>query len=177
MIESILGYKSVWRILSLLFETPKKPISRKELFNHTKLGNAPLSNGLNRLVKSELIIKNKKGKKEFYYINENNEYVNLIKQLWEIEREKLRNLDYDIKIILSEFSRNVDCESVYLFGSWAKGNATINSDIDLAVVGGNELLITKIVSEIEKKFSKKLQIHNYSGNIKKEVDNYGIRIV
>lgn len=63
MLEAILGYKSTWRILSLLLETPRKLISRTEIYKHTKLGNSPLSKGLERLTKTNIIIKEKKEKK------------------------------------------------------------------------------------------------------------------
>ena len=105
LIEPILGYKSSLRILSLLFETPRKLVSRRELFEYTRLGNAPLSKGLLRLVKSGVIILEKKGKKEFYYVNTSNNYARLINELWEREGRDTRQLEYDVKIVLSEIVR------------------------------------------------------------------------
>jgi len=168
MLEPILGYKSSWRILSLLLETPRKPVSRKELFLHTKLGNAPLSQGLVRLTAAGLIIKVKKGKKESYYINTDNENAKLIKELWEKEKVNLRNLDYEIKLILSEFIRSAmeacNIKQIILFGSWAKGTASANSDIDLAVISDsvNELEAAKITKFLEKKFGKEIQLHYFT---------------
>lgn len=169
LIESILGYKSTWRILGLLLETPRKLISRSELFEYTRLGNAPLSKGLNRLVKARVLIKEKKGKKEFYYVNLDNQYLELIKQLWEKERKELRFLDYDIKMIISEFLRLVlDLEGisqVIMFGSHAKGTASVKSDIDLAVIFEKDLKeeieVTRIVKQLEQKFGKEIQIHYF----------------
>lgn len=167
--EVILGYKSSWRILSLLLETPRKPVSRKELFEYTKLGNAPLSKGLDRLVKSGLLLKEKKRKKESYYINLANNCLPLIKELWEKERAALRNLDYDIKLILSEFLRRLldvcEIKEVILFGSQAKGTASLRSDIDLAVVFEKDLKgeveVTRIVRDLEK-FGKEIQVHYFT---------------
>ena len=169
MLESILGYKSSWRILSLLLETPRKLVSRKELFEYTKLGNAPLSQGLNRLVSAGLIIKVKKGKKESYYINIDNDYSKLIKELWAKEKIKLRNLDYEIKIIISEFLRSTiessGINQAILFGSWAKGTASANSDIDLALIfkgDVRELEVAKITKSLEHKFGKEIQTHCFT---------------
>lgn len=169
MLEPILGYKSSWRILSLLLETPRKPVSRKELFEHTKLGNAPLSHGLNRLARAGLIIKVKKGKKESYYVNVDDEYSKLIKELWEKEKIKLRSLDYEIKIIISEFLRSIiessDLNQAILFGSWAKGTASANSDIDLALIfkgDVKELEVAKITKSLENKFGKEIQAHCFT---------------
>lgn len=170
LIEPIFGYKSSWRILKLLFETPRKRVSRKELFEYTNLGNAPLSNGLKRLAKTRIIIKEKNGKKEFYYVNFDNEYTKLIKEMFEKEKKDIRFLDYDLYVILCEFLRMAlevcDVEEVVLFGSHAKGNASVNSDIDIAIVFSNDLSgeieVIKIVKELESKFEKVIQVHFFT---------------
>ncbi len=189
LIEPILGYKTSWRILELLLETPRKPVSRKELFIHTKLGNAPLSQGLKRLVTADILVKDKKGKKEFYYINEANTYSRMIKEIWEQERKSLRNLDYEIKVIVAEFLRMlldaVEVKEVILFGSWAKGTASIRSDVDLAIVFrkdfSQEIEVTRIINHLEKKFSKEIQTHyftekafNKKSKLINEIKNEGI---
>jgi len=168
LIEPILGYKSTWRILSLLLETPRKLVSRKELFEFTHLGNEPLSRGLSRLVKAGFLIREKNGRKEFYYVNIANDYMVLAKELWEKERRRTRNLDYEIKLIVSEFVRIVlefpDIRKVILFGSHAKGTASVRSDIDLAVIFADEKReeteITRIVKILEEKFNKEIQVHS-----------------
>jgi len=170
LIEPILGYKSSLRILSLLFETPRKLVSRKELFEFTKLGNAPLSKGLSRLVKAGIVFLEKKGKKEFFYVNMNNNYTKLIRELWESEKKDTRQLDYDVKIIVSEFIRHLldatDAKKVILFGSWAKGTASINSDVDLAIIFekefGSEMEITRFVKKMEQQFGKVIQVHYFT---------------
>ncbi|HLD73202.1 MAG TPA: nucleotidyltransferase domain-containing protein [Candidatus Nanoarchaeia archaeon] len=171
LFEPIIGYKSTWRILSLLLETPRRLVSRSELFKFTKLGNAPLSRGLERLVRANILTPEKKGKKEFYYVNENNESALLLKQLWEKEQKSLRNLSYPLKIVLSEFLRSLNdsclgLEKVILFGSQAKGTASVHSDIDLAVIFkrglDQEILITKIIKKLEKQFKVQIQVHYFT---------------
>lgn len=170
LLEPILGYKSTWRILELLLETPRKAVSRKELFAHTLLGNAPLSEGLKRLTAAALIIKDKKRKKESYFMNLGNETVQLLQRLWEKERNDLRYLDYNTKIILSEITRQLanmaDIEDLILFGSHAKGTASVRSDIDLAVIFKErvnmELEMTKIVQSLKEKFDKEIQLHYFT---------------
>lgn len=190
ILEPILGYKSTWRILSILAETPRKPISRQELLQHTKLGNAPLSQALIRLTKSNLIIKEKKEKKERYYINSNSEYTKIIMQLLAQEKTDLRFLDYEIKNILADFLKqtiNQEITQIILFGSWAKGNANTNSDIDLAIISKknlNLLEITNITKNIEKKSGKEIQIHQFTeknfekeNTLIKEIKKTGINII
>jgi uncharacterized protein len=166
IIESTLGYKSSFRVLSLLFETPRRLVSRKELFEFTKLGNSPLSKALARLEKSNIIIKEKKGKKEFYFVNSTNIYTQLLKELWEKEKKDLRFIEYDIKILLSEFIRKlfeiVDFDKIILFGSYAKGTANINSDIDLAIIFKKEITNEIEITRLIKQFNKEIQIHYFT---------------
>ena len=191
LIEPILGYKSTWRILELLFETPRKMVSRMELFKHTLLGNAPLSEGLQRLTTSSILIKEKKGKKESYCLNMGNENVLLLRELWEKERKILHYLDYDTKIIISEFLRQIDfvgIENIWLFGSHAKGTASVRSDIDIAVIFkervANEIEIMKIVKLMQEKFEKEIQVHYFTlknftdkDNVAKEIKREGISLL
>jgi predicted nucleotidyltransferase len=193
LIEPLLGYKSTWRILELLFETPRKPVSRKDLFKFTKLGNAPLSRGLERLASVGVITKEKHERKEKYYINEMNEYARAFQELWKKEQTDLRNLSYDIRTISSEFVRglNENCRGVskiILFGSHAKGTASIHSDIDFAVVFSKDLVqeieVTRIVHKLEKQFNVKIQVHYFTeksflgkNKLVKEIKNDGIKLV
>jgi predicted nucleotidyltransferase len=192
LIEPILGYKSSWRILELLLETPRKLVSRKDLFQHTMLGNAPLSQGLKRLVMAGILVKEKKGKKEMYYINEANEYSRLIAEIWKCERKSVRNLDYDIKSITAEFVRmaldSEDITEIILFGSWAKGTASVRSDIDIAVVfekdKRGEVELTRITHHLEKRWDKEIQVHCFTKKsfrakttLVKEIKDEGIWLI
>lgn len=191
LIEPILGYKSVWRILELLLETPRKSLSRPELLKYTLLGNAPLTSGLQRLCLANLIVQKKKGKKESYHLNLANEYMLLLKDCWERERRDLHYLDYDTKVILSEFLRQIDfsgIRDIWLFGSHARGTASISSDIDIALIFKekvvNELEITKIIKIMKEKFHKEMQVHYFTeknfadkDKLAKEIKREGISLL
>ncbi len=192
LIEPLLGYKSTWRVLNLLFETPRKPVSRPELFHNTKLGNAPLSKALDRLTRAQIITLEKKGNKEFYYINEHHEYAILLQTLWKKEQHTTRNLPYSVSLIIAEFIRNLsdsitEIEKIFLFGSHAKGTASINSDIDLALIFEKEikkeLEITKTIKKIEQQFHTEIQVHYFTSKgfceknkLISEIKNEGIRV-
>ena len=192
LIETVLGYKSNWRILELLFETPRKVVSRKELFEHTLLGNAPLSEGLRRLTIANLLVKEKKGKKESYYLNLGNEKVITLQELWKKESKDLHYLDYDTKIILSETARQLvnisGLKDIILFGSYAKGTASVRSDVDIAIIFKekitNEIEITKMVKLMKEKFDKDIQMHYFTeknftdkDNLAKEIKREGISLL
>ena len=133
------------------------------------MGNAPLTLGLQRLCLANMLIQEKQGKKEKYHLNLANEYVLMLKECWERERKDLHYLDYDTKIIISEFLRQIDfqeIDNILLFGSHARGTASVRSDIDLAISFKkeikNELEITKIIQNIKNRFSREIQVHYFT---------------
>ena len=50
----------------------------------------------------------------------------------------------DIKIIIKPIAIQYELKKVFLFGSYAKGNATPNSDIDLLIEKGKPLSLLKL---------------------------------
>lgn len=62
-------------------------------------------------------------------------------------------IDSLIKIIVDILRKYLsDDYTIYLFGSWAKGNALATSDIDIGVLGKSRVswsLMAKILDEIE----------------------------
>ena len=191
LLEPLLGYKSSWRIFGLLAETPRKPVSRRDVLRLTRLGNAPLSRALDRLSKAGILILEKRGNKEFYYLNERNEYAQLLAELWKKEQKSLRNLPYHLQVILSEFLRSMhdacNAQKMILFGSHAKGTASLHSDIDLAIVSDSVkdgIKISRIVKKIEQMFTITIQVHfflteSFSGksSLLQEIKNEGIDLM
>ena len=107
MLETALGYKSSWRILGLLSETPTKPVSRTDIKNYTQLGNEAVNSALRRLTLMNMLIKEKRGKKETYYLDLSNELSKSILGLLRAERAQLKNISFDTLLILSEFTRKL----------------------------------------------------------------------
>jgi len=152
-----------------------------------------LSKGLSKLVQAGILILEKRGKKEFYYVNEKNEYSSLLLELWKKENNSVRNLSYEIKLVLAEFVRSLNdscsqISKVILFGSQAKGTASVHSDLDLAVIFSidlkQEMEVTRIVRKLERQFNVKIQVHyftaeSFSGKSKliAEIKSDGIGLV
>ena len=75
----------------------------------------------------------KKGGSLLVSYNAENEYIDLINILLKTESDYLKNLSEDyVDKLVDDFS---DVEKVVLYGSVARGEATLNSDIDLLVLG------------------------------------------
>lgn len=170
--ETVLGYKASWRILELLAESPLKSISRKEIKDYTQLGNESINSALKRLTISEILIKEKEGKKESYYFNLSNEFTKKILDIIKYEHSHLKNIPFDSVILLSEFTRKLlektnFIDKIFLFGSVAKGTARVDSDVDLALITTKkdlkqELAVTQIMEDINELFKRKIQVHYFT---------------
>ncbi len=184
MLETALGYKSSWRILELLSETPTKPIPRADIKRYTQLGNEAVNKALKRLILTGMLIKEKRGKKEAYYIDLTNEFSRRMIETLKAERAQLKNLSFDVVLILNEFSRKVIekttfVSKIFLFGSVAKGIARANSDIDLALVVSKkdtkqEMIVTHLADSILKQYKRKVQVHYFT---KEELANSDSKLV
>ncbi len=62
--------------------------------------------------------------------------------------EKIYTVE-EIKKVAVSLARKYQVEAVYLFGSYAKGNATADSDIDILVFGGSGFRLTNIFAFAE----------------------------
>lgn len=173
LLDVCLGTKSSWRILFVLSEAPGKAVSRKEIQKLTKIGNKMLTKFLLVLEKFNLILVNKIGKTHYYKLNLSNAFAEQILELIKLEKLKLNNPNFIILNVLREFVyelTNLDLNNlkkIILFGSYAKRTYHKESDIDLAIIlnkknTDEELLITNIISKLNKRFGKEIQPHYYT---------------
>jgi uncharacterized protein len=68
------------------------------------------------------------------------------------KRNKLGFTDRDMRTIKSILSSCPDVKSVYLFGSRAKGNYRLGSDVDLAIM--NDGVSTGTVTKLQNEFTE-----------------------
>ncbi len=67
----------------------------------------------------------------------------------------------EIKNIVSPIAEKYGVEKVYLFGSYARGEATDNSDLDFRIDKGTLkglIMLGAMYSDLEEKFDKKLDL-------------------
>lgn len=62
--------------------------------------------------------------------------------------EAIYTLD-KIKDIVNPIANKYNVQAIYLFGSYARGDADENSDLDFLVFGGNEFKLTNIFALAE----------------------------
>ena len=75
-----------------------------------------------------------------------------------MDNNKIYTLD-EIKNRLNDILQDTEVKSVTLFGSYAKNNATIDSDIDLVIDSDKKIMgfkLFSLISKIENIFNKKV---------------------
>jgi len=162
MYENFLGNKTAWKILRVLSEAPGKGLSINEIKKLIKAGNFALSKSLEQLEKYKILLSKKVGKKKIYWINLANEISKILLQLFEIERIKSKNLDHSKIIFLAKVVERIfeiKPLKIILFGSYAKGIASEESDFDICVIVKKRNL--KEEAKLSN-LSEKVQLHIFS---------------
>ena len=74
-------------------------------------------------------------------------------------------MDVNLKTIVSTLAQRYGAERIYLFGSYARGDATEASDIDLRIDKGNirGLQFAKLLGDLEDTLGKKIDLISTSG--------------
>ena len=116
---------------------------------------------VNKLVKDDVIIKEKAGKSHLCSINLDAEKTIALVNLSEIEKKNdLYSSNKELKIILEDFVKSAESIvtpiSIVLFGSYAKSAARRESDIDILLISRTKAGIDKITKEMYAKYGKEI---------------------
>lgn len=173
LLDICLGTRTSWKILFVLSEAPGKGVSRTEIRRLTRLGNKVITKFTSLLEQGELISSSKVGKTRYYKLNLSNPFTIQVLEMIRLEKKNLNNPDFEALNIVREFTYELtnlaqdNLRRVILFGSYAKGTQTDNSDLDIAIIvnqrnSDSEILITDAISRISKRFNKEIQPHYFS---------------
>lgn len=193
--DIVLGSKAVWRVLSVLAEAPGQGVTKEEIKKITKLGGNSMFESVRILLKSDMIVFEKAGKKTFYRMNMNNKYSRLVSEIIQNERKDLNNMSLKIVTILREYVRqiidSIDVAAAYVFGSTVKSSYREDSDIDIAVITEKDIsakeriALERIGEKVEKRFGREIQPHFFTekefmkseGGVIEQVKRDGIRLI
>ncbi len=138
-IETVIGSQAKVKILRLLLET-KIAYSMEDIRKMTGLSIGVIHKTLHSLAKENLmILKKGEGKKRFYQANLDNKYAAKLSIFFEDEKVERRGIPVNIwnrlESICSELVAKISgIKEILLFGSLARGELRINSDIDLFIL-------------------------------------------
>lgn len=132
---NILGTKNNIKVIRFLVRHENWEFNISEFSKDTKINKGVLSRLIKKLEKENVIRVNRKGKISLFKLNKDNLFIkNVLIQLFEKEetffKEHLKNRLTKLK--------EKDVLSIILYGSYASGEATISSDVDIMVIVKNK---------------------------------------
>jgi len=146
-IETIIGSQEKVKVLRVLFET-KIAYSLTDIKELSGLSIGAIHKVKNLLLKENLLIEKKgKRKQRYYQINIQNRYFNSLSTIFDYEKNERRNIPIHIwnkleslcSSLKNKFNyKSKSIKEIILYGSLARGEFRINSDIDLIIIVDGE---------------------------------------
>src|SRR3989344_719634 len=142
-IETIMGSPTKIKVLRVLLET-KIAYSLVDIETLTGLSIGAVHKVALGIAKEGIAtVKKGKGKLRYYQVNRENRYANILSAMFEYEKAGRRSLPVHIWNVLETLCSHLKNEfksinDIVLYGSMARGEFRINSDIDLLVVTEND---------------------------------------
>jgi len=129
-------------------------LNQREIAKILKVSPTAIANALIKLEKQCFILnkKNKKMNLNLIELNRDNDFAMELKR---VDNLKMIYESDVVNILEKKFPGSV----IILFGSYSYGEDTINSDIDLAIIGCKEKKLD--LSKVEKFFKKEIRINFY----------------
>ena len=159
----------------LILKTMSKDLSRwyytRELAKLSRVGVGTVSSEFNKLAKEGLVEQKREGQEKYYKLNLTSPRTRKLCELFEIDKsEKLYKEKRRLAWVLEDFTKKVsdfapEIQSIILFGSVARGEATPRSDIDILVITPNseeerfnELMnaVDRLAAEVSGRYPAKL---------------------
>lgn len=131
------------KLLRFFLLHPGQSFFEREVSRKTNLSPSSTNHALNRLFRANLLNRQRSGKMCFYSIDKTNPYLK--------EFKVLNNLLF-IEPLVERLKKH--SHKLILFGSWAEGADTENSDIDLFVVSSEKEQVLSIINKFS--YSTKL---------------------
>ena len=149
MLQKLFTSKTRVKLLTLFIMNPEREMYIREIARSTKGNINAIRRELANLEEIGLLKSEKKGNSKYYVANKKmpiyNELASIILKTEGVAKE------------LQDGLIEIGVETAFIYGSFASGEATVNSDIDIFIIGeiNEDKLIIKI-REIEKTLSREI---------------------
>ena len=142
--------KPVYKILCLFFTNPTKEFYEKEVSDIIKISVGAVNKYMKILTKIELLQQEKHGRMHFYTLNRENLLVKYLKVVFTLSTPLIQ----EIKDIKNGSIR------IFLYGSYARGEDTEESDIDMLLISKKEdrNKVIGATSNLGRKYGKEIKI-------------------
>jgi len=160
-------------ILSLYMADYGVRLHVREIARLLKANHRTVSLALQRLEKNRVMDSGMVGKSKQYYLKLDASVTKeFIKSAESYKSISILSTNFLIKKLMNELLLTLRTTPVILFGSYAKGTETKESDIDIVIIkDNNEPHITKVLRDFAQRHNKTVQIQNLS----KEQFESGVR--
>lgn len=157
--------KDCFKILSLFSVSPGSGFRRNQVKEKTLLNNVPLDKALTRLVRGNVL----RNDRNIYRINFESEYSKNVLEILSKQHKEMKELPLNMYFLLIDLVDGISILKkkkieVYLFGSYSKLIYREKSDVDIAVLGPENLdvnMILKISNRLEVKYHKHVEVHDF----------------
>lgn len=162
MIELIFD-KDCFKVLSLFSISPGSGFRRTQIKEKTLLNNVPLDKALAKLLKTKVL----RVEKNIYRIDFENEYSKKVLDIVTKQHKELKELPLNVYFLIIDLVDYLSTRKridVYLFGSYSKLIYREKSDVDIAVLGPEDMnmeMLAKISKKLEKSYGKHVEIHDF----------------
>lgn len=169
--EQILGSKLRVKLLRVFFEYPHREFSEGEIITEACVGWGMAHETLKELAGFSLLVHAKKGKTNYFKLNQSSKYFSQISELFKVELSlTFPSSSFVYRSILSDvLEATLELKSfvsLAVFGSVASGKTTPLSDIDVVLIlcdkDEEEAKIAKKVSEISRKHGRIVSLHCFT---------------
>ncbi|MFW5705108.1 MAG: nucleotidyltransferase family protein [Nanoarchaeota archaeon] len=145
-----------FKLIKFFYENKKKEFHFNEISKETGILQGSLSPKLKALKEEKLLNLEKKANLSIYCVNPYND--KLISLFAMYDKEKIAKLPIRIQNIIKKIQNNIDSYFICIFGSFAKGNQTKTSDLDVFIAVKDKSLIKEynIFKELEIEFGVKI---------------------
>lgn len=138
MLENI--YRSgLYELLYVFYQNKDKSLHFNKIVELSNLGKSSVDRYLKSLTDDKILISQKEANLNKYSLNIKNATTQSI--LINFDKEKFSNLPLNIRNVLIEIRKELDYNFIFIFGSFAKGNYSKSSDLDLFISVKEENLI------------------------------------
>ena len=143
MLAKLFGSEARVRVLSLFMLNVGSEYYLREIAQKTGLAVRSVQRAVGSLVEIQILERNKRGNSVFFYLNERNPILEDLKAIF-LKTVGLGDLLRD------RLSQQQDIQVAFIYGSVAKGEETVESDIDLALIGSiSPKHLSAVLSELE----------------------------
>ena len=136
-------------VVKLFFGSPTREFHLREISRLAKISTTAANSVLKKLLKENIITKQKKGTYDIYQANRKDKEFREMKKFYNVQN--LRRSGF-VSFLEGEFNYP---EAIVLFGSASKGEDIEESDIDIFILGTKRSVDT---SMYEKKFGRKIML-------------------